>query len=252
SELADDTYVPSMRAEKFFLYDALQRTFIDNGKGTGRLAWSAGFYIIPYSELDKSAVRVKWDRLKPRLYYCFRGPTRNEVAEQIEQVIAKSDQIMAKTPREVKNKGGGYFRELEKIKETNFILQIVGVNPQSILDSYHRTKAQTEALITALALLQFKVDSGQFPKTLNELLSTGYLQSVPIDPYSHGPLVYKVTEDNFTLYSVGVDFEDDGGALKSVHTSKPPYTEGYVHRSSPPDIVYWPVELHNRIQSPRW
>jgi hypothetical protein len=252
SELVNDSFVPSIGTERFFLYDALQRTFIDNGKGTGRLAWSAGFYFIPCAEMDKSRARAKWDRLNQRLYCCFIGPTRNELVEQIEKILTTSDQIMTNTPWQVKNKDGGYFGELQKIKETNFILQIMRVSPESIFNMYHKTRAQREALITALAVLQFKLDSGQFPNTLNELVSTGYLQSVPMDPYSDGPLVYKVTEDDFTLYSVGVDFKDDGGALKLAHTSKPPYPEGYVHRSPPPDIIYWPVQRRDRLQSPRW
>jgi hypothetical protein len=39
----------------------------------------------------------------------------------------------------------------------------------------------------------------------------GNLKEVPQDPYSDGDLVYRKTEDGFTLYSLGADFDDDGG-----------------------------------------
>ena len=230
-ELDNDAFIPSIQAEQFLLYDALQRTFIDNGKGTGRLAWSAGFYITLCAELDKPPLRIEWDRLKQRLYCCFIGPTRNEIVEQIEQVIATSDQIMTKTPWQVKNKGSDYYREIQDIKKSNFILEVVGVNPESTLHLYHKTRAQTEALIVILAVFRFKADTNRFPETLNELVAAGYIQSVAQDPYSDRLLVYKLIEDKLKLYSVGDNFKDDDGAVKL-------------------DIVYWPVQQGNMIGSP--
>jgi hypothetical protein len=46
---------------------------------------------------------------------------------------------------------------------------------------------------------------------LNQLVTAGYLKQLPMDSFSDKPLVYKKTEDNFILYSVGPDFKDDGG-----------------------------------------
>ena len=48
------------QAEKFFLYDELQRTFIDNGKGTGRLAWTVGF---DYDRITVGSLRPNLQQL---------------------------------------------------------------------------------------------------------------------------------------------------------------------------------------------
>jgi hypothetical protein len=101
SESGNDMYVPSMRAEKFSFDDALQRLFIDNGKGTGRFAWSAGWPVSLCAELDKSEFQREYESLKRRLYYCLIGPTRNETAIQIEQVIDLSDKMITKTPWQI-------------------------------------------------------------------------------------------------------------------------------------------------------
>ena len=69
AELDNDTYVPSIQTEKYFLYDTLQRTFIDNGKGTGRLAFNVNLEYITLGGI--------WPNLKQKLYYCLKGPTRN-------------------------------------------------------------------------------------------------------------------------------------------------------------------------------
>ncbi|MCD6298221.1 MAG: hypothetical protein J7M30_13825, partial [Deltaproteobacteria bacterium] len=236
AELNNDDYVPSMQAEKYLHYDALQRTFIDNGKGTGRLAWRTGWYY--------DTLRGKWNNFRKRLHACFVGPTRNEIVGQIEKVLTISGQMMTKMPWQIKNEGSDYFEEIENINNSNWFLQIFGVSPKSIFHSYYETKAQTEALITVLAILRYKTDTGQFPETLNELISLGYLKAVPNDPYSNSALVYKLTEDGFKLYSVGKDFSDDGGMIEVVNEAMqmPGFRKtGIIPRVHSPDIVYWPV-----------
>jgi len=237
AELNNDDYVPSMQAEKYLHYDALQRTFIDNGKGTGRLAWRTGWY---YDTLCG-----KWNNFRKRLYACFAGPTRNEIVGQIEKVLTLSSQTMTKTPWQIKNEGSDYFEEIENINNSNWFLQIFGVSPKSIFHSYYEATAQTEALIAVLATLRYKIDTGQFPETLNELISLGYLKAVPNDPYSSSSLVYKLTEDGFKLYSVGKDFSDDGGMIEVVNEAMQMLGFGrtsIIPRVHSPDIVYWPVK----------
>jgi len=236
SELNNDDYIPSIETEKYFLYDALQRTFIDNGKGTGRLAWRTGWY---YDTLCG-----KWNNFRKRLYACFAGPTRNEIVEQIEKALAISVQIKGKTPWQIKNEAYDFFDEIENINKSNWFLHILGVN-YSNFHSYYETTAQTEALIAVLAILRYKADTGQFPETLNELVSSNYLQDVPNDPYSSSSLVYNLTEDGFKLYSVGKNFSDDGGMIEIVNEAMqmPGFQgTGIIPRVHSPDIVYWPVK----------
>ncbi len=221
-ELDRDTYIPGSQAEKLYQYDKLQRAFIDNGKGTGRLWWRVAYdLVIPIageSEIYEHKVMLS----------CFTGPTRNRLAEQIEQTSALFNQVMTKTPWQIKNEGRDYFGEIESINNCYFSLKILGIgiiDPKSTFHTYHKTRAQAEALIAILAILRYKADTGQLPESLDKLVAIGYLQRLPNDPYNDGPLVYKFAEDNFKLYSVGKDFSDDGGAVKLDL-----------------DDVYWPFE----------
>jgi hypothetical protein len=233
AEFDNDAYIPSIQTEKYFLYDALQRTFIDNGKGTGRLAWRAAY------NFD---VMHEWTNIKRRLN-CFIGPTRNQIVQQIEKVFTTSNQLMTKTPWQIKSEGHNYFEEIKKINNSNFFLRILSISPEGIFHSYHKTRAKTEALIAVLAILRFKTDKGQFPATLNELVSAGYLQFVPMDPYSNGPLVYTPAKDNFKLYSVGEDFSDDDGVIETKTRQESDFGRTYtVPYLQVPDIIYWPVK----------
>lgn len=240
TEFDRDTYVLDFEAEKMVLYDILQRTFVDNNRGTGRLTWRATRDLIP--------MHHDWRNLKVYLN-CFWGPTRNQTIEQIGKVFTIYNQVVTKTPWQVKNEGRDYFGETEKINSNNLILSVFGINSTSIFRLYHETRTQTEALITILAILRFKEENHRLPISLEELVSGGYLKSVPMDPYSNGPLVYKLTEDNFKLYSVGEDFVDDGGSNedKTKHLSGLDIDKVHIiSREYTPDIVYWPVKRSER------
>ena len=87
--------------------------------------------------------------------------------------------------------------------------------------------------MTTLAILRYKDDKDRFPKDLQELLSAKYLSQLPMDPYSNKTLVYRQTEKNFMLYSLGQDFDDDGGT----HSDWGRYERGG-------DYVFWPFEVN--------
>jgi len=221
-ERKKDDYLPGLDTEKLKLYDWIQRLFVDNGKGTGRLVFK-GFDAIMSLYYGESNDEQVW-------LNSFFGPTRNETTEQIEQTIALYEQIKNKTPWQIHKQGLDNFAQIRAINQNNFLLKYIGLDPQKIFQSCYRLRAEIDGLIVVLALLRYKADTGQYPESLDKLVSAGYLQSVPMDPYSDGPLVYKVTENNFKLYSVGENFVDDGG--ETYHA----------------DIVYWPVKKPEKLK----
>ena len=241
AELDNDAYVPGSQAEKLPHYDILQRTFLDNSRGNGRLWWRiACDLVIPIA--GESVIYKRKIMLS-----CFTGPTRKQAGEQIEQTFALFNHVITKTPWQIKGEGRDYFGEIENINKRHISLEIlgIGIDSGSIFHSYHKTKAQAHALIAVLAILRYKADTGQFPESLDKLLAAGYLQRLPNDPYSDGPLLYKFTEDNFRLYSVGEDFSDDSGIIEVVNKARQePGFRGtsIVPYVSSPDIVYWPVK----------
>ena len=61
-----------------------------------------------------------------------------------------------------------------------------------------------------MAIGLFHEDHGRLPGTLLELVPD-YLPKVPRDLHGTGPLVYRVTDTGYILYSVSHDGRDDGG-----------------------------------------
>jgi hypothetical protein len=81
--------------------------------------------------------------------------------------------------------------------------------------SYSRCAlAQTELAVArvALALRLFQHKTGAYPADLSALVPE-FLPTMPIDPLSGKPLVYRREGSGFVLCSVGVDGVDDGGRM---------------------------------------
>ncbi|MBN1910859.1 MAG: hypothetical protein JW818_14030 [Pirellulales bacterium] len=74
-------------------------------------------------------------------------------------------------------------------------------------------------LITELALVEYYAKHGAYPAEL-EKLTPDFLDEAPRDPFSQGPLVYRLTEKGYRLYSVGRNGVDDKGECEEKYPSE--------------------------------
>ncbi len=83
--------------------------------------------------------------------------------------------------------------------------------------------------LTAIAVLSYLQEHNQLPESL-EFITDDF----KIDPYSGKPFVYKPSGNEFILYSIGVDRDDDGGQ----HHQR----FGVNYDAAPDgDFVFWPI-----------
>jgi len=143
---------------------------------------------------------------------------------------AHYSEIIRKTPIEWKRQGIDFDLEAEEWTGGNLLL--VSLVPAVDLGSTvsFRCQVTRDALATTVALLRHENEKGQFPASLSDLVSAGYLSGLPMDPYSDGPLGYRRTADTFVLYSLGADFDADSGT---------PSRWGQDEQGG--DQVFWPV-----------
>ncbi|MBB6051757.1 type II secretion system protein GspG [Armatimonas rosea] len=77
------------------------------------------------------------------------------------------------------------------------------------------TRAETALARVYLALRAYRLEKGEYPSTLAELVSADYLKALPDDPYAMRfgqPFGYRrEAGDTFTLWSCGPDGDDDNG-----------------------------------------
>jgi hypothetical protein len=97
-------------------------------------------------------------------------------------------------------------------------------------------RGEYDALATILAVKRWKTEKGSYPDRLGELVASGFLAGEPADPYSDGPMRYEKRGDNFILYSVGTDRQDNGGE------ENPKSRWGESPDKGGGDRVFWPMK----------
>ena len=81
---------------------------------------------------------------------------------------------------------------------------------ESLICAEIEQRMQMDLLNLGFAMEQYKQVANKYPAQLTELIPT-YMESLPIDRFTGGPLIYRQTEAGYIVYSVGEDLEDDGG-----------------------------------------
>ena len=79
-----------------------------------------------------------------------------------------------------------------------------------IRDIYLRVTADKRASRIIVALRRYKNANGCWPESLDEVQSFVPAETL-VDATNGGPFVYRLTDENFTLYSRGKNGVDDGG-----------------------------------------
>jgi hypothetical protein len=99
---------------------------------------------------------------------------------------------------------------------------------------FERTAIETARIRAAsagVAAVRFRRLNGRWPSSLEEL-TPQWLESVPLDSCTGGPLRLATDGKSLRIYSVGLDSKDDGGV------ETPELENGTPHRHGNPDIVF--------------
>jgi len=193
--------IVSLEAEKVFWYDLIQRGFTDDGQGDGRVLARG----LPYVIYDNKGLLLR--------LLTFRYPSRREVVATIDEYFEQVDRLFEETPWDLYNKDTDEDEWNQILNQASMMLKILGPAHKRVSQIAWRLETHRIGLLTLLAIMRYQKNEGRYPENLSELVSTGYMNYLPMDPFGGRPLVYRKTEDGFVLYSIGMDFKDDGGRL---------------------------------------
>jgi hypothetical protein len=216
--------------------DVVQRSFTDGGPGGGHLIPGTWDH---YTDLNTSDVDETNKRIFMPLYTAV-----SMVHARRNTTVAKANEIY---DLQIKNaKMTPYQRHVSDIKTADemyeslqnyrfFLLQIFMPATARVSGIVYRGKMVHESTKTIVALLLWKIEKNQYPATHDELVKAGFLEELPMDAFSDKPLVYKKTDDDFILYSVGFNFTDDGGEFSKDRS-------GNIRKwGDNGDTIFWPV-----------
>jgi len=236
--ISGGSFVMSFAGEKMFIYDEIQRCFTEDRFGGGHLYLSR---ISALSDAHGGMQRIiretisspeGWVRAVKVLFF---HPNKQQTREEADRFYAYCETMAQKTPAQIRTQGIDVQKETMKIVGDNVLLSILSPALERAAEIGHRHRTNVEATVTILALQRYKADEGSYPNDLQQLITAGYLRQLPLDVYSDKPLVYRKTAGSFILYSVGDDFEDDGGKSGTDRKGKPKLWVGDA------DFVFWPV-----------
>jgi len=225
---------------KMTALDTMQRIFTDGGPGGGhlspsRLDWAFPGFVERGSEADVFDALIC---IGTSMIHAGRDKTMAKIDEKYDY-ICKDMRISPYEGHVCVNDGTGYSSNNFSMSLSKYrysLLHIAIPIMRGRVEAVYQTKANYEAVIAILALHRWNLEKGKYPEDLNELVEAGFLEELPGDPYSDGALVYKRTDGDFILYSVGQKFIDEGG---KVVIDDRGYVQKWDYNSG--DTVFWPV-----------
>jgi len=222
----------TLDAARYMFLDTVQRIFTDGGPGGGHL--------VPKNARPVFAMVDGEDISDSQMLELMAGSMihirRNETVRTANRMYDEMKDIVSLSPHTRRIKEIDSDAVVESFsKYRYFLLHIFIPALDRVSDVYFQEKCLQEAIITVLSLKMCKRDTGQYPEKLDLLVEQDYLEALPMDPYSDKPLVYRRTDEGFTLYSVGLNFVDDGGVLGTDSKDRPWMW------SRDGDAVFWPV-----------
>ena len=246
SEISKNRMELDFTGEKLYIYDFVQRIFTDDGKGNGSLIPRKAYELIQptivstLSPSESMMERYHRDRYLESFWAAIVGPDRRKTVKMVDEYFLYIDTLKPLTPWQLRNRGIDSKEHHRDMLKDCYISQCVPTIGffYHLIEHSQRLKAKESALIATIAILRYKEDKDSFPESLDQLVSTGYLYQLPMDPYSDDPLVYKQQGSDFILYSLGADFDDDGG----VHSRWGKSLQGG-------DKVFWPVRRKQKNNS---
>jgi hypothetical protein len=200
----------------------IQRTFTDDGSGNGRVLKQG---------LPLAASGWK-DGLTSLLSFGY--PDRREMISLIERYCSEY-QLALETPPSDPQYEARQAR-WQVLAGESFLLSVSAPAMERMVALVWRVTASRRALLTTVAVLRYGRDHGVYPATLDTLVADGYMKELPFDPYSGKAFGYRVTGDDFLLYSWGLNLVDDGGRQGTGQNGAP---RMYAENG---DWVFWPVQ----------
>ncbi len=230
-----DNFTINVEPQRFLTKEMIERAFTDDAVVGGHIYWPS---IAKYGLFGADEYFGK-SRLQPLFFtLAFKQPTKRATLELCDKYFDFVKTMIAKTPYQSKSenltgKTVGLVEDNPFLKDTSIVFSIRTAS---------ESRMRSESLICILAIFRYKDDKGAWPQNMEDLLSAGYIKQIPLDAYSDKPLIYKATEDNFMLYSIGADFTDNGGIFGkySPTVSKPIRTTDFAWDNDT-DLIFWPV-----------
>ena len=202
----------SLRGERLFFQDTLQRLYTDDGNGNGRLTAAGSDYFNKTASLGVD--RTNAGMLVASAFFA----NRKQVTQAYESIMDRAESSIA-VPLWIPVKESA---DIVLERYTRTALQRLRYMPVAVfapaLDraryAAHEVVSNRNATLAVIALELHRRRTGAFPDALDAIIP-GLLPTLPLDNADGQPLRYRRQPgpkgDSYLLYALGTDLRDDGG-----------------------------------------
>ncbi len=208
-----------LEIEAMFFDDMLQRAYTDDGHGNGRMTKEGLFVLsgmggMSFPDGPEFGVERAIRSLTGPVTLVMMGDRKTQY-DLYHGVMDTTRRVLDEGPESIGHLG--YLKKLSRAR----VKRGLGLNYSPVdlfmpamtraVDRAFQSQLSTQAAMTMLAIEIYRLDHGQLPELLDELVPK-YLPSVPQDPFNPGfPLQYVVDETGYMVYAAGADGDLDGG-----------------------------------------
>lgn len=161
------------------------------------------------SDVPPMAMALECERGIGRAAFAAGTRSRKRLDHFYDRVLEAS-----RTPRTQRRARGLDPESIEaELGRGDAVLKLLVPSVGGFLSGADQVQTELDATRLILAVLIHRERTGSLPESLGAL-APGLLETLPLDPYSGGAFVYRITPGQglgFVLYSVGADGRDDGG-----------------------------------------
>jgi len=221
-EVAGD--LVSLKQERMYFLDAVQRLYTDDGHGDGHATLDG------WRTLDKTIALMPGNRVETNLlkYPAGHIDGGTELASSVPMLTASRADVVAMYDRLMDQQEGNLHLPVRQV-DLNRVRSELNTLSASPVDRMRYgflietmpiiswTQTETERYLglrdgtgVGIALELFRRRHGTYPTRLDELV-TEFLPSVPADRITGEPVKYRLADGKPIVYSVGADRIDDGG-----------------------------------------
>ena len=210
-----------------------------------RASW--GRKAASFPELESIyAGSVDWEYLMRRICEYNRKAAAvskiQDTYQRIQESKKVTNEFISSKPTNSQSFALSSFSTSRKERANLFLNQIFNLGQNSIASNEAIfAQVETRNLLTeiVIALQEFKKRDGVYPETLSGLMPD-FLETVPSDPFSDKPMIYRRQDDTFVLYSIGRNEVDDDGVRDQ---------KVWPHRPEKPDDLAFPTEPSPTLKS---
>ena len=248
---SDSSEKINLDGERLMFLDIVQHMFTKGGRGGGHFV--PGSLSVIQEDIDYvddlfddffDYFSIGNSKIIKNITYVGAGllhAGRDDTLAQANRLLDRQEEILKMTPYQQYLLNDGRKLDDDELlsslpEHKYFLIHWFSPAVHRISEIVYREETIFRALITILSLEQWHFERGNYPETLDELVETGFLEQLPMDPWSDKPLIYKRADDDFLLYGVGRNFKDDHGRVVMDDN-------GSINLfSEEGDMVFWPVQ----------